>query len=255
MYATLSLITTGFDFLLPFACGQFLSETPGSVDDVPVTSTAVVTPQARRAARPSWKDPRLVAGVVIVAGSIVLGSRLLGAADDSVAVWTVAENLAEGTPIGEAHVVARDVRFADAAIADRYVSAGSALPPGSVLLRDLAAGELLPRGALGSAEAVSLVEVPLAVPVAAVPATVQAGAVVDVWVTPDREALAPSGPRQDSVRVFDDVTVVAAARDATALGPASTRQVIIGFPADDDERLASALAELATGAVVIVRQA
>jgi hypothetical protein len=192
---------------------------------------------------------------VIVAGSVVLGARLLGSADDSVAVWTVAENLEEGTPIGATHVVARDVRFADAALADRYVSAGSTLPAGSVLLRDLAAGELLPREALGSAEVVPLVEVPLAVPIAAVPATVRAGAVVDVWATPDREAFAASGPRQESVRVFDDVTVVSAARDDNALGSASTRQVIIGFPAEDDEQLASALAELATGAVVIVRQA
>ena len=220
-----------------------------------MSSTAVVTPEARRAARPSWKDPRLVAGVVIVAGSVVLGSRLLGSADDSVAVWTVAENLEEGTRVGDTHVVARDVRFADAALADRYVSPGSALPPGSVLLRDLAAGELLPREALGSAAAVPLAEVPLAVPVGAVPATVQPGSVVDVWVTPDREALAASGPRPESVRVFDDVTVVAAARDNNALGPASTRHVIIGFPAADDARLAAALGQLATGAVVIVRQA
>lgn len=219
------------------------------------STLAVATPEARRAVRPSWKDPRLVAGVVIVAGSVVLGSRLLGAADDSVAVWTVTEDVREGARIGAADVVARRVRFDDATLADRYVSAGSPLPPGTAAVRDLAAGELVPREALGSTGTVPLVEVPLAVPATGVPATVQPGTVVDVWVTAEHEALAASGPRADSVRVFDDVPVVAAPREQGALGPTSTRQVIIGFPAGDDEHLAAALAELATGSVVLVRQA
>lgn len=219
------------------------------------TAPASLTPEARRAGRPSWKDPRLAVGLVIVAGSVLLGARLLGAADDTVTVWTVADDLGEGSVVGAADVVARQVRFGDAALADRYVSAEAALPPGSVLVRDLTAGELLPRDALGPPRAVPLVEVPLAVPAAAVPATVQPGAVVDVWVTPDREAVAASGARRGAVRVFDDVTVVAAPRDESALGPASTRQVIIGVPAEQDEQLAGALADLAAGSVVIVRQA
>ena len=39
-------------------------------------------PAATRVARPGWRDPRLWIGLLIVAGSVVLGARLLAAVDD-----------------------------------------------------------------------------------------------------------------------------------------------------------------------------
>jgi hypothetical protein len=54
--------------------------------------------------------------------------------------------------------------------------------------------------------------------------------------------------------VLHQVHVVAAPRDATALGPSATRQVVVGLPADDEGVLASALARLSAGTAVIVRR-
>src|SRR4051794_15748511 len=45
------------------------------------------TPTATRLSARRWRDPRVVVGVGLVALSVLLGTTLLGAADDTVAVW------------------------------------------------------------------------------------------------------------------------------------------------------------------------
>jgi hypothetical protein len=210
------------------------------------------TPPARRAApTPTWRDPRLVVGVVIVAVSVLLGVQLFNRADDTVSVWAVRADLRSGTTVGADDLEPRDVRFSDAQDADRYVPADSPVPGGTTLVRDVGAGELLPRAALGESGSSSLVEVPVAVAAEAVPATVGTGSVIAVWVTPDR---APGDDEGESVLVFDDVVVVAAPRTGSALGPTSTRQVIVGVAAEQEDGLAAALAQTATGTIVITRQ-
>ena len=58
-------------------------------------ATDAATP-AQRVRRPGWRDPRLWIGVVLVAGSVVAGARLLAAADDTVQVWAAATDLGAG---------------------------------------------------------------------------------------------------------------------------------------------------------------
>ncbi len=58
--------------------------------------TVAAVPRATRSRRPGWRNPRLLLGIVLVAGSVVLGARLLAAADDTVAVWAVAADLPTG---------------------------------------------------------------------------------------------------------------------------------------------------------------
>lgn len=213
--------------------------------------TSSFTPSARRASPPSWRDPRLVVGVTVIALSVLLGAKLLGAADDSVAVWAVRTDLRSGTTVDVHDLVERRVRFAEAAAADRYVAAASSVPAGTTLLRDIGAGELLPRASLGAAGARSLTEVPVSVSADAVPVTVRTGAVVDVWVTPESPGAVPSS---ESILVFNDVVVLAAPRSGTALGPSSTRQLIIGVDATQEEQLPSALAKAASGTIVVTKK-
>ena len=102
----------------------------------------------------------------------------------------------------------------------------------------------------------ALLEVPLTVAAEAVPATVRAGSVVDVWVTPDPDLTLPGTGETaegDSVLVFASVRVVAVSRAGGALGPAATRQVIVGLEPGEEATLPQALGRLARGDAVLVR--
>ena len=169
-------------------------------------------------------------GVVIVAVCALLGATLLGGSDATVGVWATRRAMTAGETVTAADLVRRDLRFADQRDADAYLSADAPPPVGATLARPVGAGELVPRAALGSAASGSLTEVPLSVDSEAVPSTLRVGAVVDVWVTPDR-ATDASGPSDGSAAprsalVFDDVAVLSVPRTGSSLGPTATRQVI-----------------------------
>jgi hypothetical protein len=211
--------------------------------------TGSTSPPARRHTAPTWRDPRLVIGIVVVAVSVLAGGYLFADADRTVGVWAVRADMESGTSIGPADLVPREIRFTDPADADRYLSADSPLPPGTTLSRDVGAGELLPRAALGTGAPTALVEVPLSTAAELVPATVREGSVVDVWVTPDEQV-----DRPRSTLVLHDVRVVAVPAPGSSLAPSSTRQVIVGVPPDQESRLARSLGLASTGTVVITRQ-
>lgn len=206
-------------------------------------------------------------GVALVAVSVLLGARLFAAADDTVAVWAARGDLAAGTPVRAADLVPSQVRFSSSDEADRYLSAEQPVPEGAALARPVGAGELLPRAALGGRTPAALVEVPLAVGEAALPATVRVGSVVDVWVTPDSTGqtggepggptgrTGPAGTTSAGARlVLDSVPVLGVPQAGGGLGPVTVRQVIVGVPAAERTRLAEALAAVAGGDVVVTRR-
>jgi hypothetical protein len=211
---------------------------------------SAASPPAQRPVRARWRDPRLVVGVLLVAGCALLGARLVGGADDTVAVWATARSMQPGQPLTTDDLRRQQVRFEDQADADRYVSADDPLPAGAPLARAVGAGELLPRSALGEPRSVSLTEVPLSVPTDAVPGTVRTGSVVDVWVTPE----AGGGPAAQSLLVLDDVPVLGAPRSGTTLGPSATRQVVVGVAAAQADELPVALTALAGGTALLTVQ-
>ena len=219
------------------------------------------SPAATRATRSRWRDPRMAVGVVLVTACALLGATLLGGSDDTVGVWAARRAMNAGESVSADDLVRRDVRFTDQHDADAYLSADTPLPSGATLTRPVGGGEMVPRGALGAAGSQALTEVPLSVDSDAVPSTLRVGAVVDVWVTPDRAADA-SGPIDGSdgsdaprsVLVFDDVAVLSVPRTGTSLGPTATRQVIVGVGADQQSRLPTSLATLAGGSVLLTAQ-
>jgi hypothetical protein len=181
---------------------------------------------------------------------VLLGARLLGAADDAVAVWAVRGDLGAGMAVDAGDLERQEVRFPDGELAGKYLSADAPAPEGVVVTRPLGAGELLPRQALAPADEEEVAQVPLAVASDTVPATLRPGAVVDVWVTPevgDAEELTAR-------RVFEAVTVVSLPGQSNALGPASTRQVVVGIPVAEEDTLASALGRITSGTVVLVKR-
>ena len=77
------------------------------------TTAGPDVPPALRGHRSGWRDPRLWIGVVLVAASVVVGARVLAAADDTVQVWAAAADLGAGQRVDADDLVAQRVRFAD----------------------------------------------------------------------------------------------------------------------------------------------
>lgn len=209
-------------------------------------------PPAQRSRRPGWRNPRLLLGLLLVAGSVVVGARLMAAADDTVGVWAVARDLPAGATLGQGDLERRAIRFPDAPTADSYLAAEDDLPAGTTLNRDLAAGELLPRAAVAEEAGPELVEVPISVAVDDLPATVRQGSVVDIWVAP--KVAAVGGPKPTAAPVLTEVVVVAVPRASSTLAPESTRQVIVGVPADRSDLVGKALGAISDGRVVVARR-
>jgi hypothetical protein len=192
-----------------------------------------------------------VVGLVLVAASVLIGARVLAAADDTVSVWATLAEVRAGQPVTASDLVSRRVRFTDAASAARYLDAGTPLPAGLTARRDVGAGELLPGSAVASDSVATLQRVPVTVDTAAVPATIHVGSVVNVWVTADPgQSGRASTP---ATLVFEDVPVVAVPMSRDELAPQDTRQVIIGVDDNHASALPEAIAAITRGTVLITQ--
>lgn len=208
-------------------------------------------PRAARAVAPGWRDPRLVAGVAIVAGCVLLGARVYAGADDTVAVWSVRTDLPAGSRLAGDDLAPVQVRIAGSG-ADRYVLAETAPAPGSTLARDVDAGELLPRSAVVAGSAPDHLEVPLSVAPDDVPRSVRPGAIVDVWVTPRTAGAGELRPR--ARLVLDGVVVVAVPSAGDSLAPRTSQQVIVGVDESRSGEVAEVLGLMVDGRIVLTRQ-
>ncbi len=189
-----------------------------------------LTPPAVRAHRPGWRDPRLWVGVAIVAASVLLGAKLLAEADDSVRVWAVSSDMGSGDVVGSPDLVARDVRFVQPADADRYLSADLPVPDGARLVRDVGAGELLPRSAVGTRSETTQRTVTFEFQGAGVPAGLEQGELVDVYVT----SVADEGADRSSPvarLVLEGLIVTDLARAEDSLAGSGGREVTVEIPA------------------------
>ena len=146
-------------------------------------------PTPRRVRPPRWLDLRLVLGVLLVLASVLLGARVVSAADATVPVWAASGDLAAGTVLTADDLVAADVRLDDAARA--YLSTGTR-PEGRTLARAVNGGELLPRSALEDPSA--LVQLALPVQAGYVPPGLERGRLVDVYAIDDAASAAATSP-------------------------------------------------------------
>lgn len=185
-------------------------------------------PVPRRVRTPRWLDLRLVLGVLLVLGSVLLGARVVGAADATVPVWSVRGDLAAGTVLSREDLTAVDVRL-DAAAAG-YLST-SVDPKGRTLSRAVGAGELLPRSALE--EATDLVQVALPVQAGWAPPALRRGQLVDVYAVADPAAGA-AGVADGSVGLVVSgapVQSVTGRTEGVLSTPTTTVQVVVSVPA------------------------
>ncbi|WP_298992089.1 hypothetical protein [uncultured Pseudokineococcus sp.] len=199
---------------------------------------------ARRVALPSWRDPRLVVGVLLVLAAVVAGARLVASADRTVPVFAAAEALTPGERVGADQLQVVRLRLDGGGGAAAYLSA--ARPPDGelVALRGVGAGELVPAAALGDPGVLDVR--PVGVPVeGALPAELVPGALVDVWVT--AVDLGSPGALLEPRRVVVAAPVAEVDAGPGALGSAATTtvQVLVGT-----EELPDVLAALAADAEV-----
>lgn len=164
-------------------------------------------PTAARLRRPGWRDPRLLAGVAMVAVAVALGAWAVRTAQATVGVYAVRDAVVPGQTIGVDDLVVVDAGLPAAALGE-YVAADEPLPDGLVALRTVGAGELLPQGAVGDAADVLLR--PVAVPVRSAPSDeVVPGAAVDVWFTPAQDSRAVDEGADAAPRVLAEAVTVA----------------------------------------------
>ena len=205
-------------------------------------------PAPRRVRPPRWLDLRLVLGVLLVLGSVLIGARVVSAADATVPVWSAAGDLAAGTVLAEDDLVAVSVRLDD--VAGSYL-ATSTRPGGRVLVRAVRAGELLPRSVLEESDG----GVQLALPVQAgfVPPALARGQLVDVYAVADPAvgARAATGGDVDLVLSAAPVQAVTGRGDGVLSTSATTLQVVVSVEATEAERVLGSIG--GRGLVVVVR--
>jgi hypothetical protein len=213
-------------------------------------------PSALRGHRPAWRDPRLWIGIALVAASVVVGARVLAAADDSVQVWAAASDLGAGQRVTADDLLAQRVRFADGDALAGYFTVDDDLPADLELTRSVGAGELLPRAAVGTTDETGLVEVPVAVEPELVPPSVGPGDVVDVYVVAPLSADVdgkqqeppPAGP------ALTGATVVDAPELASSFGTSGKRQLVLAVPEEAAPAFFALLARYDAPSLTVVRR-
>ena len=215
----------------------------------PARTAAGSAPAARRVRPPRWLDLRLVLGVLLVLGSVLLGARVVTGADATVPVWSAGGDLAAGTVLHADDLVAVSVRLDD--VAGQYL-ATSTRPEGRVLGRAVRAGELLPRSALE--EATGLVQLALPVQAGYVPPGLTRGQVVDVYAVADPAvgATGQTGGDVDLVVSAAPVQAVTGRGDGVLSTATTTVQVVVAVAGQDAADVLGAIG--GRGLVVVVRE-
>ncbi len=169
--------------------------------------SAMSDDDAQRLRRPSWRDPRLGVGVLLVAASVALGSWAVARADETVDVLMTVGALTPGDRLEDAQLVSHPVR-PDGEITDTYLPAASSVPDDAVVIRVVGAGELVPAAAIASATDVALRPVVVPLP-GSVPNGVAKGALVDLWLTATLRPGQAADADLDAPRLLAEQLVVA----------------------------------------------
>lgn len=202
-----------------------------------------VTGEVRRVARPTWKDPRLLVGILIVLASCVGVIALVSALDRTVPMYVAKADISLGEELTAEKLEVSNVKLD--ALAPRYVAASPDLVAGRRANALIRAGELIPSSALGLHDGTNRRPVSVNLP-DALPAAIGAGSHVDVWVAPkDRAANAFAAP----TLLLPAAEVTYRAERSTGFGGTSGTVVELLVV---DEKLADLLEAMANDARITV---
>jgi hypothetical protein len=197
---------------------------------------------AARLKRPSWKDPRLLMGVLLVLVSVAGVVFLVNSADRTTEVYAAREGIAVGERLTPENVVRAKVRLGDTE--QHYIPVASGLPADAVAVQRVGKDQLVPRSSLGRADDLDRKPVALTI-TEALPAQAVPGSRVDVWVArPD----AKNGFSEPQL-LLPGAEIAEVADGSTALG--STRTTVL-MVLVEDSRMPALLGAQANDAKISV---
>ncbi|MFP5313047.1 MAG: hypothetical protein ACLGH7_11715, partial [Actinomycetes bacterium] len=175
---------------------------------------------AARLKRPSWKDPRLLVGILLVLVSVAGVVLLVGSADRTTEVYAARDGIAVGERLTAENVVRAKVRLGETE--QHYVTVESGLPQDVVAVQRIAKDQLVPKASLGGVD--KLDRKPVALNIGqTLPSQVVAGARVDVWVAQPDTKNGFSEPKL----ILPGAEIAEVATGSTTLGSSKTTVLMV----------------------------
>ena len=196
-----------------------------------------------RLKKPSWKDPRLLVGVLLVLASVAGVVSLVAAADQTTEAFAASQPIAVGEKLTQDKLHRVKVRLGD--VEQYYLTPESGMAEGMVAVQRIGKDQLLPRESLGQPDA--LERKPVAVTIdEALPPQAVAGSRVDVWVAlPDNR-----NGFGEPARLLSGAEIAQLTPGSTALGAQRSTVVMVLVPDSQMPKLLGAQANKAKIAVV-----
>lgn len=175
---------------------------------------------APRLAKPSWKDPRLLIGILMVLASVAGVVALVANAGKTVPVYAAKEVLVVGQKITADSFKIVQVQLGE--VGGKYLDPGSGLEENAVAVRMVPKDELVPHSSIGHTDALD--RKPASVQVdEPLPKEVLVGSHVDVWVSlPDER-----NGFQPPVLMLPGAEVAALNVASSSLGAGTNMQLMV----------------------------
>jgi hypothetical protein len=193
-------------------------------------------------------DPRIVLGLVLVAASTLGVTGVVQSLNRTEPVYRAAGPLVAGAHISASDLVATPVRLGPA---DPLYLTGPVPAEGYVVTRTIAAGEMVPLSALGTASAVDVASVVVDLSTR-LSGSIVPGAVVDVWSAPRKAG--STTEYGAPVVLVSGATVVRTIAPQGIVPAAQQNTVELQVPRDDVAAVLQAVADDARISAVAVSQ-
>lgn len=161
-----------------------------------------------RLKKPSWKDPRLLVGILLVLASVAGVVSLVAAADQTTEAYAASEPIAVGEKLALEKLHRVKVRLGD--VEGQYFTPEVGVAGGLVAVQRIGKDQLLPRESFGQLDALDRKPVAITIDETLPPQAV-AGSRVDVWVA-----------LPDTRNGFSEPTLLLPGAEIAQLTPGST---------------------------------
>lgn len=195
-----------------------------------------------RLKKPSWKDPRLLIGLLLVLASIAAVVAIVASSDQRIDVYAAKESIAVGQEIQQEDLVSVPVRLGE--IRNEYLVVGNGVPSNVFAQRRIGGGELLAKSALDSADALGRKPVGITVE-ESLPDEASVGSRVDVWVSRASE----DGSFSEPELLLQGAEISEISEASSALGSATLTQLHVLV---DDNHMPDLLGALSNEAKLAV---